>query len=677
MLDADKSLGVLLKSIFKFEKFRPHQEAVCRSATAGNNVLLVMPTGAGKSLCYQLPGLARCGTTLVVSPLIALMEDQVAKLKELGVNAERIHSGRDRLSSRQVCFDYLDDKLDFIFIAPERLGVPRFPEMLAKRPLGLIAIDEAHCISQWGHDFRPDYRMLKDRLPLLGKAPIVALTATATARVQDDIVEQLGIIGAERHIHGFRRTNIAVEIVEMGISHRIDETKKILRDNSRLPAIVYAPTRKDAEAVASELQGKITAAAYHAGMTPAVRDQAQSAFLSGSIDVMVATIAFGMGIDKPNVRTIIHTGLPNSIESYYQQIGRAGRDGKPSRAILLHSYADRRMHEFFHQKSYPDVKILESLFSLLTDHKKPKERLREESGLDAEIFDTALDKLWIHNGAIVDPEENVSKGTMSWKKNYLLQSKHKLDQMAGIARFVEFPSCRMLKLVEHFGDQEDSGKKCGQCDVCAPGDAVSRVFREAEPKELDSILKMLKMLKKHHNMAAGKLYRETIENVFDRRTFEYFLSAMARASLVKMKEDSFEKDGRTIEFRRVAITVDGLTLTMSREHLAEKIRMESKSSDSGGLKKPPRKPPQNQASLEDLSSASQALLKALKYWRLNEARRLGVPAFRILSDRVLREIAAALPENEEDLLLVKGFGPKLLENFGEKLLEIVAESRMG
>jgi DNA topoisomerase-3 len=207
------------KRVFGFAAFRPYQEQVCRTVTEGRDVLLVMPTGAGKSLCFQLPGIARAGTTLVVSPLIALMEDQVAKLCELGLRAERIHSGRDRATSRQVCVEYLHGaNLDYLFIAPERLSVPGFPEMLAKRKPALIAVDEAHCISQWGHDFRPDYRMLGRHLPLLRPAPVIALTATATVQVQDDIVRQLGMGEGTRYIHGFRRANLAVETVETPVA---------------------------------------------------------------------------------------------------------------------------------------------------------------------------------------------------------------------------------------------------------------------------------------------------------------------------------------------------------------------------------------------------------------------------------------------------------------------------
>jgi DNA topoisomerase-3 len=342
-----ESLTDLLHRAFGFKAFRPNQEAVCRAAVEGKDVLLVMPTGSGKSLCYQLPAIARGGTTLVISPLIALMEDQVAALKSRGFAVERIHSGRDRAASRQACIDYLNGNLQFLFIAPERLRVAGFPEMLAKRKPALIAIDEAHCISQWGHDFRPDYRMFGQYLPSLRPAPVIALTATATPVVQDDIASQLGLGQAARFIHGFRRENIAIEVVEVGVSQRSALVRDLLNDESRRPGIVYTPTRKQADALAAQFRGHFPAAAYHAGLDAAHRKRVQEEFLAGKIEVMVATIAFGMGIDKPDVRTVVHTALPGSLEAYYQEIGRAGRDGKPSRAVLMHSYADRYTHDFF------------------------------------------------------------------------------------------------------------------------------------------------------------------------------------------------------------------------------------------------------------------------------------------------------------------------------------------
>jgi RecQ family ATP-dependent DNA helicase len=407
--DKDDRLGSLLATAFRFSAFRPNQEAVCRAAIQGSDVLLVMPTGSGKSLCYQLPGVARGGTTLVISPLIALMDDQVAKLRELGFSVAAIHSGRERSASRQACIDYLSGKLQFLFIAPERLRVPRFPEMLAKRKLSLIAIDEAHCISQWGHDFRPDYRMLGQYLPNLRPAPVIALTATATPIVQDDIRRQLGLIQPKSFVHGFRRTNIAVEVVEVPTSRRAALARELLLVEERRPAIVYTPTRKQAELLAADLSGAFAAAPYHAGLDAEHRKRVQEAFLAGKIEVMTATIAFGMGIDKPDIRMVIHTALPGSVEQYYQEMGRVGRDGKLSRAILMHSYADRQTHDFFLARDYPQVEVLDSIFNRLGSQAQRKSELQHQVRIDPDLFEKALEKLWIHGGAVLEFGELVRR----------------------------------------------------------------------------------------------------------------------------------------------------------------------------------------------------------------------------------------------------------------------------
>ncbi|AKU97724.1 DNA topoisomerase III [Labilithrix luteola] len=546
-------LAGILRAEFGFESFRPYQEDVCRAAASGKDVLLVMPTGAGKSLCYQLPGIARGGTTLVVSPLIALMEDQVAQLVGRGFAAERIHSGRDRLSSRAACKAYLEGELDFLFIAPERLRVPGFPEMLARRKPTLIAIDEAHCISQWGHDFRPDYRMLGERLPLLRPAPVIALTATATPSVQDDIAEELGLSSSARFIHGFRRTNIGVEVISRPPGDRPDVVRRLLDDPARRPAIVYAPTRNESEELASALSRKVRAAAYHAGLATDVRDDVQARFLAGKLDVIVATTAFGMGIDKPDVRTVIHTALPSTVEGYYQEIGRAGRDGKPSRALLIHSYVDTKTHTFFLERDYPETSIVAAVKKKISAKGISISDLSTRSKIAPEIFEKALEKLWVHGGVRIQGD-TVVPGESDWRKAYEKQRAHKTEQLDRMQTYAETTSCRMLGLVRHFGDQNDSGKPCGICDVCAPDACTAQEFRTASHGERAAALKIIEALRERDGRAVGQIHRDLFgDGSLDRRALDHVLGALARAGEITITQEAFEKDGTKIPFQRVRL----------------------------------------------------------------------------------------------------------------------------
>ncbi len=674
------SLSEILRTTFGHERFRPHQEEVCKAALEGKDLLLVMPTGAGKSLCYQLPGLARGGTTLVVSPLIALMEDQVAKLRALGLRAERIHSGRERAESRQVCADYLSGQLDFLYIAPERLGVPGFPEMLARRKPSLIAIDEAHCISHWGHDFRPDYRRLGERLPMLRPAPVLALTATATPRVQDDIVQQLGLTAERRFIHGFRRTNLAIEVVEVPKPDRTHVVTALLKDPARRPAILYSPTRKDAEALAAILNERFPAAAYHAGMPGAARDKVQTRFLDGSLEVVVATIAFGMGVDKADVRTVAHLALPRTLEGYYQEIGRAGRDGEPSRAVLLHSFVDRKTIEFLRERSYPDVEVLAQIFAKLTGEGQAREQLaRKLKSIEGEVFDHALEKLWMHGGARIEPDETVRKGHDRWRPSYEAQIAHQIAQEEQMARFAQAHGCRMLHLVRHFGDEEDAGERCGVCDACAPGDCAVQRFGEPDARQKAALLRLVAALKEGGEIAAGTLFRES--GVPERRDFELLVSGLVRANLASSREDTFEKDGKQISFQRLSLTARGRSVTaqglgeLALPGLLSGLERAGRGKRGKKRKSSSKERAPRLRSQDEPDPGSPELIEALKSWRLGEARKKGVPAFRILTDKVLLGIAATLPRDEEGLLSVAGIGPALARKYAAEILSFVARHR--
>jgi len=328
-----------LRQVFGYAGFRPHQQAIIEELIAGQDAFVLMPTGGGKSLCYQIPALHRAGVGLVVSPLISLMKDQVDALQANGVAAACYNSALGAQEARQVLARLHAGELDLLYVSPERLMSTGFLERLAEIDIALFAIDEAHCVSQWGHDFRPEYQQLGALRNHFPHIPLVALTATADAQTRDDIVHVLGLGAGRRHVTGFDRPNIRYTVLE---KHKpFEQLLRFLQDRTDQAGIVYALSRKRVEEVASKLQARgIRAEAYHAGLPAAQRRNVQDDFLRDELQVVVATVAFGMGIDKPNVRFVVHYDLPKHIEGYYQETGRAGRDGLEAEALLLFGVQD-------------------------------------------------------------------------------------------------------------------------------------------------------------------------------------------------------------------------------------------------------------------------------------------------------------------------------------------------
>ena len=709
----NKSLQELLHQVFGHREFRAHQQEVCEAAASGRDVLLVMPTGAGKSLCYQLPALARGGVGLVISPLIALMDDQATKLESLGLRVGRVHSGRSRDDARQACRDYLAGTLDFLFIAPERLRVPGFPEMLAKRKPALIAIDEAHCISQWGHDFRPDYRLLGQHLQALRPAPVIALTATATPNVQRDIVVQLALDDAAIFITGFRRENLAVQAIELSKPQRPEFTAKLLAEQSARPAIVYAPSRKAAEELATLLNRKFPAKAYHAGLEAGVRERVQREFSEGKLEVVVATIAFGMGVDKANVRTVVHVALPGSVEAYYQEIGRAGRDGLPARTVLLYSFADRKVQEFFLERSYPATGELERVARVLGEDFAQVDGLARRLKMDRETLDRALEKLAAQGVAVFDMNGDVRMAEdaalpKKWRQSYDAQVAFRRNQIDRMVAFAEGHACRMQALVEHFGESDNRGP-CGHCDACKPGGDENAHAPDADERE--SLRVILKALE-GRGQSTGKLFTE-LALTRERKEFDAWLDGLARAALISIANETFTNpEGKEITYRKATITHEGRTpddatlatvwirdmqesakATRKRKKAAAPVpavrirsveREERRVSPSrgghfaspiitpksGAMNGAPVRAVDRTTEVVELNDVQSQLEAKLKEWRKEQARAAGLPSFFIFSDTVLRNIVLTQPKTVGELRDVRGVGPEKLDRFGAAVVEL-------
>ena len=359
----------VLRERFGYPEFRPGQERAVKSVLAGKDTLVILPTGGGKSLCFQVPALVLPGLTVVVSPLISLMKDQVDALRARELPAAFINSTlsssemSDRMARAQ------RGELRLLYVAPERFDAPGFSERLKAIGISLLAVDESHCISEWGHDFRPSYLRIRQVRERLGGPPTIALTATATPQVRRDIAAQLALRSPETIITGFDRTNLSYHVVRT----RTDDDKdvalvRILGEHDGL-AVVYAATRRAVERIAKVLESaRINAVAYHAGLDDMHRHEVQEAFMGEQVRAIVATNAFGMGIDKPNVRLVVHHAMPGTLEAYYQEAGRAGRDGQPSTCVLLHAFQDRFTHEFFIQSAYPERRLVEAVHETLRRH---------------------------------------------------------------------------------------------------------------------------------------------------------------------------------------------------------------------------------------------------------------------------------------------------------------------
>jgi ATP-dependent DNA helicase RecQ len=597
----------ILHDVFGYDTFRGQQGDIVRHVAEGGDALVLMPTGGGKSLCYQVPALLRPGVAVVVSPLIALMHDQVAALREAGVRAEYLNSSLDLRQTQLIEKQARAGELDLLYMAPERLVTERGLALLDELNIALFAIDEAHCVSQWGHDFRQEYLQLAVLAERYPHVPRIALTATADAATQREMIERLHLTQARVFAESFDRPNIRYRIAAKDSPRR--QLLQLIRDEHAGQAgIVYCLTRKSVEETAEFLVSNgIDALAYHAGFTAAERKQRQERFIDEPGVVMVATIAFGMGIDKPDVRFVAHLDLPKSVEGYYQETGRAGRDGLPAEAWMVYGLAD----------------VVQ------------QRRLIDQSEAD-EIFKRA-------SGA-------------------------KLDAMLGLC---ETARCRRQYLLEYFGEVSTP---CGNCDNC-----------QQPPATFDGTEAAQKLLSCIHRCERASGFGFGAQHVIDvlrgQQTEKVTLRGHDTLSTFGIGSDWSEAQWRAVlrqlvTLHLVAVDHDSYGVLRLAEASREVLRGERRltlRADTAPVQAGRRRRKSSAAPANNVAVNPQqeAVFQMLREWRRGVAQEHAVPAYTVLHDATLREIAQRMPVDVSQLGEISGFGKVKLQRFGAEVIQLL------
>jgi len=596
------SVHDILKNTFGYNSFRGDQAEIINTVINGQDALVIMPTGGGKSLCFQIPALVAEGLTLVVSPLIALMNDQVAALRQLDINAATLHSNIDQGQTNQIFQDIALGKIKLLYVSPEKLMSEGFIRYLKTQKLSLFAIDEAHCVSVWGNDFRPEYVRLSALKKEFPDIPVIALTATADTATQKDIIAQLKIDKCEKFLSSFERKNIKTS--SKSGQKRLQQIIAFLNSQDDNCGIVYCLSRKSTEKVAASLRDRgFLAEPYHAGLDAATRRKVQADFQEDTIKIVCATIAFGMGIDKPNIRWVIHYNMPKNIEAYYQEIGRSGRDGEPAEALLFYSWGD-----YLNLKKFIDEGNANQTFK--------------------EVQSAKLERMW---------------------------------------QFATAMSCRTNLVLNYFGEYRTGN--CGHCDNCKNPPqlfdgtthtqmALSAIIRTKEQVGINLLIDILRGSNKQEIRMSGYDQVKTfgVGREIPYIHWRHYITQMINKGIIAIDFTEYSRLKSTP--LSAAILKEGQKI-----NLAKYIAPEDKKKVVIAKR------------AVDLTDMDNDLFGLLKKWRSNTAKTQSVPAFVIMHDKTLKQIATLKPDTKNDLLAVDGIGKAKLEKYGEEVMEIVTANQ--
>ncbi|MBC2592921.1 ATP-dependent DNA helicase RecQ [Ruficoccus amylovorans] len=691
----------VLRKHFGFDDFRDAQQQVVSSILERRDTLVIMPTGGGKSLCYQLPALMMDGVTLVVSPLIALMKDQVDALRARGIPAGMINSSQNWEEQKEVLDLMRRDEIKLVYVSPERFRAASFTRSLETTRIAMLAIDEAHCISQWGHDFRPDYMRLGSVVEQLGRPLCSAFTATATPDVREDIQRQLGLREPSVFVSGFARDNLSFNVSE--IDRKIDKSVR-LREliDAYGTGIIYCATRKSVEAVSAELrEDGIAHCAYHAGLSNSEREAAQERFMRREVPVAVATSAFGMGIDRADIRFVCHYEMPGSVEAFYQEAGRAGRDGKPAYCELLFMYADKRVQDFFVEGANPEVRKIREVYDFIRSRCNDQHEMFLPVDEITEALPGRNNPMAVHTAIghlvrrgylerfdvpgeqlrgtrLLKPEVD-ARGLELPEADLLEKRRRDLDKLKAVVQMAYAKECRQSWILRYFGEPVE--KDCGRCDQCSR-ESVARTLLPDEfvilQKALSGVARMSYRHSRYewqprygrtkimHCLLGKNDARLTQSGLDELPTFGILqeLGAKFISRLFEAMEEAGLVEIEQGEYPLLRLTESGARVMFGEDEVALDWPEAARPA-------PSRKKKAAVASPDDVQDRE--LYRKLVALRDRMRRARGnAPAYTIFPNAVLAQLADLKPADADAAMQVKGIGPAKAESILPAFLELIA-----